>query len=152
MRRRKIVSLLVAAVVVFVALSALLSRALSVGGAEDAAIGDLVRAEARGDAHGVIALIDGCRGAAGCRARAAVNARALRRGGTVSIIQIQPSAGFSLTSTVGTARVAWLVGSSLPRVQCVRVRRAGDVLRGFTVQLLRVSVRIKSNHACPARF
>jgi hypothetical protein len=152
MRRRKIASLIVAAVVVFLALSALLTRALSVGGAEDSAIGDLVKAEARGDAGGVIALIDGCRAADSCRARAATNARALHRGGTVSIIQIQPSAGFSLTSTVGTARVAWLVGSSLPRVQCVRVRRAGDVLHGFTVKLLRVSVRIKSNTACPAGY
>jgi hypothetical protein len=152
MRRRKIVSLIVAAVIVFLVLSALLARGLSVGGAEDSAITDLVRAEARGDVSGVVELIDGCRDAAGCRARAAINAHALQRAGAVSIIQIQPSAGFSLTSTEGTARVAWLVGSSLPRVQCVRVRRAGSVLAGFKVHLLRVSVRIKSNHACPARY
>ena len=152
MRRRKIVSLIAVAVIVFLVLSALLARGLSVGGAEDSAITDLVKAEARGDAGGVVGLIDGCRGAAGCRARAAANAQALKRSGTVSIIQIQPSSGFSLTSTVGTARVAWLVGSSLPRVQCVRVRRAGNLLGGFTVKLLRVSVRIKSDHACPAHF
>ena len=152
MRRRKIVSLIAAAVVVFLVLSALLARGLSIGGAEDSAITDVVKAEARGDAGGVIGLIDGCRGAAGCRARAAANSQALKRSGTVSIIQIQPSAGFSLTSTLGTARVAWLVGSSLPRVQCVRVRRAGNLLQGFTVNLLQVSVRIKSDHACPAHF
>jgi hypothetical protein len=152
MRRRKIVSLIVAAVVVFLVLSALLARGLSIGGAEDSAITDLVQAEARGDAGGVARLIDGCRGTAACRARATANSQALKRSGTVSIIQIQPSAGFSLTSTLGTARVAWLVGSSLPRVQCVRVHRVGNLLEGFTVKLLQVSVRIKSDHACPAHF
>ncbi len=152
MRRRTIVSLVVAAVVVFLVLSALLARGLSIGGAEDSAITDLVKAEARGDAGGVVGLIDGCRAAAACRARATINSKALERTGTVSIIQIQPSAGFSLTSTLGTARVAWLVGSSLPRVQCVRVHRVGNLLQGFTVKLLRVSVRIKSDHACPAHF
>lgn len=152
MRRRKIVSLIIAAGVVFLVLSTLLARGLSVGGAEDSAITDLVKAEARGDARGVMSLIDGCRGAAGCRARATADSQALKRAGSVSIIQIQPSAGFSLTSTLGTARVAWLVGSSLPRVQCVRVRRAGNVLQGFTVKLLQVSVRITSDHACPAHF
>jgi hypothetical protein len=152
MRRRKIVSLIVAAVIVFLVLSALLARALSVGGAEDSALTDLVKAEARGDTGGVVGLIDGCRGAAACRQRAATNVEALHRAGAVSIIQIQPSAGFSLAGTEGTARVAWLVGSSLPRVQCVRVRRTGNLLQGFKVHLLRVSVRIKSDHACPARY
>ena len=152
MRRRKTVSLIVAGVVVFLVISALLARALSVGGAEDSAITDLVKAEARGDTGGVIGLIDGCSAAVACRARATANTQALRRSGTVSIIQITPSAGFSPTSTTGTARVAWLVGGSLPRVQCLRVRRAGDLLAGFTIQLLRVSVRIPSDRDCPAHF
>lgn len=152
MRRRKIVSLIVAGVALFLVLSALLARSLSVGGAEDSAIADLIKAEARGDLNGVLGLVDGCRHVAACRARAATNVRALTRAGTVSVIQIQPSAGFSPTSTVGTARVAWLVGSSLPRVQCVQVRRAGNLLKGFTIQLLRVSVRIKSNTACPRSY
>ena len=152
MRRRTIVSLIVAAAVVFLVLSALLARGLSVGGAEDSAITDVVKAEARGDAGAIVGLIDGCRATPACRARATINSEALKRSGTVSIIQIQPSAGFSLTSTLGTARVAWLVGSSLPRVQCVRVHRVGNLLQGFTVRLLRISVRIKSDHACPAHF
>ncbi len=152
MRRRKIVSLIVAGVALFLVLSALLARSLSVGGAEDSAIADLVKAEARGDLNGVLGLVDGCRQAAACRSRAATNVRALTRAGTVSIIQIQPSAGFSPTSTVGTARVAWLVGSSLPRVQCMRVRHTGNVLTGFQVQLLKLSVRIRSDADCPSRF
>lgn len=152
MRRRTIVSLIVATVVGFLVLSGLLARGLSVGGAEDSAITDVIKAEARGDAGGIIGLIDGCRATPSCRARATINSAALKRSGTVSIIQIQPSAGFSLTSTLGTARVAWLAGTSLPRVQCVRVHRVGNLLQGFTVKLLRVSVRIKSDHACPAHF
>jgi hypothetical protein len=152
MRRRKIVSLIVAGVVVFLVISALLARGLSIGGAEDSALTDLVKAEARGDVAQVTGLIDGCRAADSCRARAAANAEALKRSGTVSIVLIQPSSSFSLTSTLGTARVVWIVGGSLPRVQCVRVRHAGNLIAGFTVQLLRVSVRIKSDHVCPANF
>jgi len=37
-------------------------------------------------------------------------------------------------------------------VQCVRVRDTGNVLAGFQVQLLKVSVRIRSNADCPSRF
>jgi hypothetical protein len=152
MSRRMIITLIVAAVVVFLALSALLARGLSVGGAEDTAITDLVRAEARGNPAQVAAQIDGCAGDAVCQARARTNAAALKRAGGISIIQIQPSAGFSLTGTFGTARVAWLVGGSLPRVQCVRVHRAGNIVAGYTIKLLRVSVRIKSNTACPKSY
>lgn len=152
MRRRTVISLIVAAVVVFLVVSALLARALSVGGAEDSAITDLVRAEARGDPGQIAALIQGCSANADCQARARANARTLNRAGHVSIIQIQQSAGFSLGATVGTARVAWLAGGSLPRVQCVRVRRAGNVLSGYSIKLLRISTRIKSTAACPRSF
>ncbi|HEY3725696.1 MAG TPA: hypothetical protein VGL51_00890 [Solirubrobacteraceae bacterium] len=152
MRRRNVLLLILAGVIVFLVISVLLTRALSVGGAEDAAITSLVRSEARGDTSQLIAAISGCRDEPACRARVAANVSALKRQGGVSIIQIQESAGFSLTATLGTARVAWLVGSSLPIVQCVRVRHAGDVLGGFRIELLAVSRRIKSDAACPAHF
>ena len=89
------------------------------------------------------------------RRRAA--ARGRQRGGAqasraVSIIQLQPSTSFSLGGTEGTARVAWNVGSSLPIVQCVKVRRAGNPISGLSVELLEVSRRIKSDTACPARY
>jgi hypothetical protein len=152
MPRRRLIVLLVLGVLAFLVISALLTRALTVGGAEDTAITDLVRTEATGSAARVMASVSGCQTDPACRARAQANAAQLGRPGKVSIIQIQPSAGFSLTGTEGTARVAWLVGSSLPIVQCVRVRRAGDVISGFDVQLLQVSRRIKSDAACPAHF
>ena len=96
--------------------------------------------------------IGGCDNDPACRARVAATVAALRRPGTVSIIQIQASAGFSLTATEGTARVAWSVGGSLPIVQCVRVRRSGNVLSGLNVSLLKLSGRIASDAPCPARF
>jgi hypothetical protein len=70
----------------------------------------------------------------------------------VSIIQIQPSTSFSIAGTLGTARVAWNAGGSLPVVQCVRVRRNGNVVSGLKVDLLVVSRRIKSDTACPANY
>jgi hypothetical protein len=152
MRRPPVIASIIVLAVVFLALSALLARALSVGGAEDAAITDLVGAEAAGDAHGVMSLITDCRALPACRRRAASVATSLRHPGHVSIIQIQPSAGFSLTSTRGVARVAWLVGGSLPRVQCVRVRHDGNVLSGFSVRLELVSERIRSDADCPKSF
>jgi hypothetical protein len=93
-----------------------------------------------------------CTESAACRARVADDAGALRHRGTVAIIQIQPSAGFSLRGTVGVARVAWNAGGSLPIVQCVRVRRAGNALSGLHVELLELSRRIRSDADCPARF
>ena len=86
------------------------------------------------------------------QARVAQDAAALRRSGSVSILTLDPSAGFSLSSTLGTARVAWRAGGSLPIVQCVRVRRAGNALSGLHVELLEISARIKSDAGCPARY
>jgi hypothetical protein len=152
MRRATVIGLSVLGVVVFLVISALLARALSVGGAEESAVTALVRAEARGDQSAAVAAIDGCANSAACRARVAANATALKRPGSVQILEFNSSAGFSLGSTLGTARVAWLVGGSLPRVQCVRVQRAGDVFSGYRVKLLKVSVRIRSNADCPSRY
>ncbi|MGO9498580.1 MAG: hypothetical protein ACLQA5_18005, partial [Solirubrobacteraceae bacterium] len=81
-----------------------------------------------------------------------VNAAALKHAGSVSIIQLQPSTSFSLGGTEGTARVAWDVGSSLPIVQCVKVRRGGNPISGLSVELLVVSRRIKTDAACPAHY
>lgn len=151
-RRRLTLVALVVGVVIFLLISAVLARAFSVDGAERGAITTLVKDEAAGDQAAMVARIKGCASSAACRARVAQDATALRRQGTVSILQLLPSAGFSLTSTVGTARVAWTVGSSLPIVQCVRVRRAGNVLSGLQVELLKLSRRIPSGSNCPRTF
>jgi len=152
-RRPYLIALVAAGIILFLAISALLARAFSVDSAERSAITAVVQAEARGDLAGVVARISGCSARAACRARATADVAALRRPGAVSILQIQTSSGFSLTGSTGTARVAWTAGSSLPIVQCVRVRRAGNVLSGLRVELLELSRRLaKADADCPARF
>jgi hypothetical protein len=152
LRRRYLLSLIALGVVLFVVVSALLARAFSANGAEQSAITGLVKAEAAGNAAGMITRIEGCADSPSCRARVAHNAASLKRPGGVSILELQPSTGFSLSGLVGTARVAWRAGSSLPVVQCVRVRRSGDVISGIHVELLELSARIKSNRQCPPRY
>ncbi len=97
----------------------------------------------------MLARMSGCSSDHSCRQQVVSNAAALKHPGTVSILQIQPSTGFSLTGTVGYARVAWNVGDSLPIVQCVRVRRAGDAVSGIRVELLSITPRMKSDATCP---
>ena len=150
--RRLYLLLIGLGIVAFLLVSAILARVFSAEGDERGAITSLIQAEARGDAGAVVGDILSCRTTPACRRRAVDNAAALRHPGTVSIIQIQPSTSFSIAGTLGTARVAWNVGGSLPIVQCVRVRRTGNVISGLQVQLLQVSRRIKSDTACPARF
>jgi hypothetical protein len=147
--RRLYILAIVVGVVLFLAISALLARVFSVDGAERSAITSLVATEARGDLSGVIQRIDGCAQDAACRARAEANVAALKHPGSISILELNPSAGFSLTSTLGTARVAWNVGGSLPIVQCVRVRRAGNALSGLRVELLSVSRKLAGDATCP---
>jgi hypothetical protein len=149
-RRSLLLALIAVGVVAFLAISALLARVLSLDSDERAAVTALVQAEARGDARAMAALIYRC--ASACERRLRQDAAALRRTGSLQIVQLSSSAGFSLTATLGTARVAWTAGGSLPIVQCVRVRRAGNVIAGFRIELLELSVRIRSNAACPPRF
>lgn len=152
MSRARLFALISVAVVLFLAISALLARVFSLSGAEQAAITGLVQAEARGDAGAMSAKIQDCAPSPGCQDRVATDAAALRRPGTIQILQLNQSAGFSLGSTLGTARVAWRAGAALPIVQCVRVRRAGNALTGQHVELLEISVRINSGADCPARY
>lgn len=152
MRRPYLIGLIALGVVLFLVISAVLARAFSVAGAEQAAITSLVQAEARGDSSAMVGEILGCGRSAACRQRVSEDAAKLSQPGHVTILELNQSAGFSLTSTVGTARVAWRAGNALPVVQCVRVRRAGNVLSGLSVELLKVSVRIKTSADCPARY
>jgi hypothetical protein len=151
-RRRLYLVGILLALLVFLAISIVLARVFSLDGTEQTAITLLIKDEAAGNRSAMIGRIKGCHTSAACRARIANDAAELRRSGTISILQLNPSAGFSLTSTVGTARVAWRAGSSLPVVQCVRVRRAGNALTGFQVELLKLSRRIASDSNCPSQY
>lgn len=150
--RRAHVLAIAAAIVVFLVISALLARAFSANGAEQAAITSLVQAEARGDVNAILDDISGCRASPACRRRAASNAARLKRAGSVSILSLNPSTSFSISGTEGTARVAWKAADPYPITQCVRVRRTGNVLSGLHVDLLAVTPRLASDAVCPARF
>lgn len=139
-----------AAAVVFVAISILLARAFGAEGAERSAIETLVQAEGRGDAAGAASLITGC--TQECRQRLAQDVAALKRPGSVAILQLEPSSSFVLVGSTGTARVAWRAGGSLPIVQCVRVQHTGNVITGLHVKLLAVTGRLPGAATCPARF
>jgi hypothetical protein len=151
-RRLRLFLLIAVGLVVFLAVSAILARVFSVDGAERTAITDLVQSEARGDAAAMIGQIHDCAPDPACRQRVTRDVASLKRGGSVKILELGSSAGFSLGSTLGTARVAWRAGDALPVVQCVRVRRAGNALSGLRVELLRISLRIKSDADCPAHY
>ncbi len=144
--------LIAIAVLVFLVVSAVLARVFNADGAESAAITELVRVQARGDRAGMLERIQGCRTSLACQARVALDATALRRRGKVSILELTPSTGSSLGGTLGTGRVAWDAGGSLPVVQCLRVRRTGNALSGIHIELLEISARIKSSADCPRRF
>jgi hypothetical protein len=150
--RRLHLLLLFVGLLVFLAVSAVLARVLSIDGAERSAITSLMQAEASGNTAAMIGRIEHCRQSPSCQARVAEDVAYLHRAGSVAILELNPSAGFSLGSTTGTARVAWRAGSALPIVQCVRVRRAGNALSGLRVELLVLSVRIKTDGDCPPHF
>ncbi len=150
--RRPSLLLIVTGGVLFLAISLVLARVWSVEGAETSAVTALVQAEARGDQSGMISRLSGCARDAVCLARVAGEAARLRQTGRISILALTPSAGFSLGATLGSARVAWKSQSSLPIVQCVRVRRAGDVIGGLQIELLAISSQLKGDADCSRAF
>jgi hypothetical protein len=66
----------------------------------------------------------------------------------VEILTYEPSVQVALAQTIGTGRVAWRAGASLPVVQCVRALREGP-LDGGRVELLAISAPIGRQAACP---
>ncbi len=150
--RRTYLLMIAVGILLFLFVSAVLARVWSADGAETDAVTALVQAEARGNTSGVVDRIQGCRSSVTCRSQVAGYVAELRRAGGISILQVQLSTGFTLSGHVGTARVAWKTATSLPIVQCVRVRRAGNAFSGLRIELLALSARIKSDADCPTSF
>jgi hypothetical protein len=148
MRRRPAVLIVLAfGAFVFLGLSFLLARGLSAVSIERSKVRDLVAAQARGDAGAVLAELPACRAEPACVEITRARVRRLRRPGRIEILNFRPSTQLSLTRRLGTARVAWRAGTSLPVVQCVRVRRDGP-LTGGTVELLSMSDPIALQGGC----
>jgi len=146
------IALIAVAAVLFVLVSAGVARVLGANSAERAEIDRLVAAQAAGDATRATQSVDGCGRDPRCTARIGAIVKRVAAPGTVSILRLDPSTTTALGPVTGTARVAWKVGSRLPVVQCVRVRRSGSLVSGFTVRLLRVSTPIPRESGCPRRF
>jgi hypothetical protein len=148
-RRARVLLPIAFAAFFFAALSFLLARGLTGSGAERNEVLELIRAQARGDAAGVLARLPACRRQPACAQTTRDRTMELRRPGEVEILSYTPSTRLALTRKVGTGRVAWRAGGSLPVVQCVRVRRQGP-LTGGAVELLSVSAPIAREGGCGA--
>jgi hypothetical protein len=147
MRVRRI-ALIGVAVLLFLAISGLLARFLSVENVERDDIVALLGAQAAGDAQGMVARLDGCRSNPACVALAQANAAKLRRAGSVKILTLTSPTAYSLTGATGRTRVAWTVIGRLPVVQCVRVQRRGNAVSGVSVALLELSAPIPNEDDC----
>lgn len=150
MRRPVRILLLVLGLLVFVAISFGLARVLSANGAEQDAIVDLLRVQARGDAGAMIERIDRCAQRPSCVADARATASRLRASGKVVLVRLDASTSFSLGGHDGVARVVWKTPSRTTIVQCVDVHRGGDVVSGLTVELRALSRPIGHQAACPS--
>ena len=134
-------------VFVFLGVSFLLARGLTGAGNERSKVLDLLRAQARGDASAVLADLPACRAEPACVQVTRARVAKLRRAGAVQILNYRPSVQVAMTRQTGTGRVAWRAGTSLPIVQCVRVRRDGP-LTGGGVELLAISAPIGRESSC----
>jgi Tfp pilus assembly protein PilN len=154
-RRRRRIALAVAGVIVLV-VAVVLARYFTVANAERNDELKLLQAQARGDATGMLAQLDGCREQPACLAAVQANARDphLRRAGAVKILQVESPTTSSLLSASGKARVAWTVIGTLPVVQCVTIHRSGNFLTGMHVTLTAIGAPIGNESVCtphPAR-
>jgi hypothetical protein len=147
--RRVIIPLVIVGVVAFLAISLELARYLNTESQERGAVFALLRAQARGDARGMIDRIDGCARDPRCQATAARNATRLKRPGEVKILAYDSKTAYALGAAEGPTRVAWtIVDRGLPVVQCVDVERTGTVLAGRAIRLRRLSLPIDRQGTC----
>jgi hypothetical protein len=137
-------------VVLFVAISALLARFLSVENVERDADLALIQAQARGDVNGMLARLSGCRLSPSCvgRVREDASNPRLRRAGAVKILSLKSSTAYAVGGATGKTRLAWTVIGKLPVVQCIEVRRTGNAIGGITVTLLSLSAPIPNEADC----
>jgi hypothetical protein len=146
MSRRLRIILIGLGVIAFLVVSGMLARFLDVENVERDAVLGVLQAEARGDAPAVLAALHGC--AAACQATARADAASLRGPGAVTILADQSPTAYSLTGTTGPTRVAWKIPARLPTVQCVLVRRTGNVITGVSLKLLAISAPIPLQSDC----
>jgi hypothetical protein len=150
MSRRLRIVLITAGVLLFIVLSGVLARFLSVENTERDAELALLGAQASGNAQSMTNQLSGCRKSPSCLATVKANASnpRLRRSGAVKILALQSPTAYSLFGASGKTRLAWTVLGKLPVVQCVDVRRSGNFLFGIHVQLVALSAPIDNQGKC----
>lgn len=135
-------------VIAFLAVSAVVSRWLSADTDERAQVVELLRAQTRGDAAGMLRRLHAC-GDPQCIAIQRANARRLRGNGALKIPLYQSGTAHALRPRTRYTRVVWFTRGRLTTVQCVLVRRTGNVFAGVSVSLLRLSAPIGRESSCP---
>jgi hypothetical protein len=139
--------LIVVGVVAFLAISVVVARWLNADTVERGAVTELLRAQARGDAPAMLGRLE-CPDAS-CEALVRANAKRLKAPGELKIALYQSGTSHALKARTKPTRVVWFTPGKLTTVQCVLVRRTGDVLAGMTVSLLRLSAPIGRESSCP---
>lgn len=147
-RRRTL--LIAAGLVVFLAISLVLAQVLAGATPEREPILKLLRAQAAGDAPGMLRELPECAGQAGCPARVEALARRLQRRGSPKILSLDSDTAYAFSSRTGPTRVAWttLESGGAATVQCVEVRRDFGLTSGASATLLRLSGPIDPESSC----
>jgi hypothetical protein len=135
-------------VVAFIAVSVLLARWLTVDNAERDQVETLLRAQAAGDGAALARDISGCSADPACTAQMAKQARQLRTSGRLEIVAYDSGTAHALGPKDGPTRVVWKTPSRLTTVQCVQIRRTGNVLSGASVTVTAVSEPIDRQAGC----
>jgi phage terminase large subunit-like protein len=141
--------IIVAAVVAFLAVSFVVARWLNNDTVERAQVTELLEDQIRGDAAAMLRRLEDCDDP-GCVAIVRRNAARLRGPGELKIALYQSQTAHALTSRTRFTRVVWFTPERLTTVQCVLVRRKGNVFAGTTVSLLRVTAPIGREASCPS--
>ena len=144
-------ALIIVAVLVVLAGSAVVARWINHDTAELARVVALLRDQLRGDAPAMLRRLEGCTDAA-CVAVVRANARRLRREAELKVALYQSQTAHALRSRTKFTRVVWFASGreAETTVQCVLVRREGNVFAGMTVSLLRLTAPIGRESSCPA--
>jgi hypothetical protein len=148
--RRTVALIILPGILLFLLVSGLLARFLSVENLERDSDLALVQAQARGDAASMFDQLTGCRADRACalQVQANVSNARLRRAGEVKIISLESPTAYALDGATGRTRLAWTVVGTPPVVQCIAVRRTGNFLSGVKIALLSISAPIENEGSC----
>jgi hypothetical protein len=143
-RRRRLLTIFIPVLVVFLAVSFVAARFLTTENRERDELFGLVQREAAGDAPGVLSRLQACDAACAAKVRAFLPR--VTGPGKVKIARLDSGTAYSLGTSEGWSRIVWVRGvDGIPVVQCVRVRRHGSPLTGRSVSLLRLTAPLADN-------